>query len=159
MQTEEFDRSLFDSAEEAAQASAMLDAGRGYQSAHQPVGTHQAEITEAVLERSQSSGRLQIHYELTILVGPHKDTVIYKYDGLDTDVGTNITMQDLSRLGVDTAKVTIATLPAILITLKGKKVTIKAKQNKQYYNVNFVKILTTPVSASGTANLPAKKKF
>ena len=162
MVDETVDTSLFTDAAEAKAAEDIFSSGKEYKQKHQPVGTFQVEITEAVLERSQSSNRLQIHYELVVLVGPSKDIVLSKYDGLEQEVSANIALQDLARVGVKTTNLNLKTLPAALVALKGRKATVTAKQNGDFYNVNFRKLLTGPqgapsTEATATKGAPGKK--
>ena len=60
----------------------------------------------------------------------------------------------LRNLGVDTKVVTPKTLPAVLVTLKGKQITIQTKQNKEFFNIYFRK----PASKPKQTSRPGTKK-
>ena len=124
---------------------------------NQPIGTFQATITNATLGRSQTSDRLQIHWELTILGGESKDVVLHKYDGLETPEQTAMTQRGLKNLGIEAAKYKLAQLPALLVSLKGKKITVLTRQNGEYYNIYFkrpVKAVTPGAAGSRPAGVP-----
>lgn len=108
-----------------------------------PKGKFQARIDAAELGRSTSSNRLQIHYTLTILNGPSANITLHKYDGLATPQQTAMTTQQLSRLGVVLEGLTLQKLPAVLVDLVGQTVAIMCKQNKQFHNIYFQKLLTS----------------
>ena len=153
MVQEKFDSELFEDAAEQKEVEELFNTA--VKAPPGPVGTFQVDITDAILERSQSSNRIQIHYELVILVGPHKDTILHKYDGLDKDVSVRIAGQELRRLGINLQSLTFATLPAHLVKLKGQRATITAKQKGDFYNINFVKLLLTVPGVSGSVSGPA----
>lgn len=135
------DESLFGSAEEQTSAEQAWNDGGSLAAQANPVGTFVAVIDEATLGRSQSSNRLQITYKLRIIGGPSNDAKIGKYDGLETPAQAKITRQQLERLGINTKALTLAQLPAVLLDLTGKTVQINAKQNGQFYNIFFQKLL------------------
>jgi len=156
MVKERFDKSLFGAASEAAKAEDVWQ--QGIEGLNQPVGTFQVDIVTAVLERSQSSDRLQIHYELVVLAGANKDLKFDKYDGLETPDQTRISQAQLSALGVNVKKTSINALPAILLDLTHKKATIKTKQNGAFFNIYFQKLITgMPSSVPGTRTTPRRK--
>jgi hypothetical protein len=154
-----FDSELF--ADVAAQQSAASnwDAGKKIQPKNQPQGTFQAEITAAELGRSASSDRLQIHYEMVILLGPSKDTIIHKYDGLETPEQVNMTQRQLTRLGADISKMNLEELPAVLLELEHQKVVIRCKQNKEFYNIFFQKVVGAQIGdrSSDSPTPPARR--
>jgi hypothetical protein len=137
------DDALFPSAEDFNEAEGIWNGGQEEAAKGNPQGTFQFEITVAELTRAASSDRLQIHYRLRILSpGQYHDIEVNKYDGLGSQAQAAITQRQLQRLGIDTTKVTLKTLPAHLVDLVGLKVVATAKQNGEFYNINFVKPLT-----------------
>ena len=142
---ESYDAELFQDAQEAQAAETLWNSTKAGVRPDQPIGNFQVELTSAVLGPSQSSGRLQIAYEMVILVGEHKDKVIRKYDGLDKPETISITKQQLKRIGVDSDKVSLSQLPAVLLSLKGSKLAVQCKLNKttqgEFYNIYFNKVI------------------
>ena len=160
MPKETFDAALFVDAEAAKEAAGVLQAGIEQEARGNPVGTFQVAIDSATLANSQGSGRLQITYQLRVLVGEFKDETLTKYDGLGTEGQAKITVSQLKRLGVDTGKLTMQTLPAVLLSLKDKQVVVAAKQNGEFYNINFQKVITAPINVKpSTGSAPAGQKF
>lgn len=156
--TESFDKDLFVDAQEAADVEQLWAEGRDVQREDQPVGTFQVEVTDAVLERSQSSDRRQIHYEMVILAGQHKDVILNKYDGLETPQQISITQSQLGQLGVDITAISFADIPATLLTLMHTKIVVRARQNGQYYNIYFQRPLTPMPKTKGVGKKrPAAK--
>lgn len=137
---EGLDNDLFPNADDLASAEAIWGEGSEADEKSRPVGSMQAEITEATMGRS-SSDKLQIHYKLLVLTGPGKDETLNKYDGLDTPERARITQNQLRRLGVDTKKINIKMLPSVLMDLQGKKIVINCKQNGDFYNIYFTKLV------------------
>lgn len=151
MPDESFDPML---KEDLAAAQEAWGAGFTHKRDDQPAGQFQAEITAAVFGRSQSSNRLQIAYELTILGGEHAGKVVKKYDGLETATQASITQSQLKQLGVNVKELTLDKLPALLLTLLSKRITIKCKHNGDFYNVYFLKPIVDTRVAGATAGSP-----
>lgn len=156
MAESQVDDALFPSKDDAAAAEAAWSGGAEALANGSPVGNLTLEITDAELMRSASSSRLQIHYELTILAGVAAGVVLHKYDGLDKPETAKISQSQLKRLGIDTSKVSLKTLPAVLLNLKGKKISANAKQNGEFYNIYFTKVLTD--SLDGAPSTPGAAK-
>ena len=162
MVDESFDPTLQD---DLAAAQEAWGAGFTHKRDDQPAGQFQAEITSAIFGRSQNSNRLQIAYELTIIGGEHAGTVVKKYDGLETPQQASITQGQLKQLGVDVKTLTLDKLPALLLSLLGKRITMKCKHNGDFYNVFFLKPIvstgvtggTAPAGGTTVANAPAAK--
>ncbi len=146
---ETYDDSLFPDAKSASEAASMWEDGKNQPQKLNPVGTFQVEIVTAEMGRSQSSERLQIHYELEILVGEHKGKKLHKYDGLGSPEQTDITQKQMKRVGIDSAKLKFEQLPAALLTLKGKRAVVQTKYNQDFYNIYFQKLITTAVTPGG----------
>lgn len=144
---QEVDESLFPNDEDFKEAQGIWGEGQEQADKAKPTGPFQASIENAVLERSSSGERLQIHYELKILTpGKFADEVLHKYDGLGSPQQASISQNQLRRLGVDTKKVNLKTLPAHLLNLKGKKCVINCRQKGEYHNIFFTKLLSnTPM--------------
>jgi hypothetical protein len=138
---EGFDPSIFPDTQSQQAAGNVWDAAKKRQPKFQPVGTFQVEITGATLERAQSSGRLQLHYELVVLAGESKDVILHKRDGLETDEQTSIAQSGLKRLGIPVAKINFDALPAHLMQLRGKHAVVQCKQNGEFYNIYFQKLM------------------
>ena len=155
---EEFDTNLFDSAEEAKEMNDLFD--KGVNAPQGPVGTFQVEIKDAILGKSQSSGRLQIEWKLEVAAGPNKGTKLPKYDGLNNETSIRITGQGLKKLGIDISKLSLKNLPPKLDALIGKKASVKAAQKGEFYNIHFLKLLIAPggKGAAGAADGTGGKK-
>lgn len=158
---EQFNPTLFTSEEEFKNAQDLFASAKKQHLEGNPVGTFQARIESAELAKSTSSGRLQIVYALKIVAGPNADKTVPKYDGLSSPEQAKIAMDSLKRLGINTEKLTLDTLPATLLTIKDMLVSIQCKQNGQYYNVNFLKPIrqTDPGTTQPKATATSKKKF
>ena len=146
----DFDPSLFPDSESAKDFDSIM--AQGKKESENPQGSFIAEILQAELQRSSSSDRLQIFYELKILNGEYKDRCIRKYDGLGTAQQAGITQTQLKRLGVNMANMTREKLPATLLELIGRKVKIKAKETGQYYNIHFTSLVTGESGSSSSKN-------
>lgn len=144
------DESLFPTAESFGEFETVFKEGQ--EELKNPIGVFQGRIVSATFGRSASSNRPQITYKLEILVGKYKDREVMKYDGLGTPQQAKIALQSLNRLGVDAAKLTPKTLPAVLLTLAGIYLTFEAKQNGDFYNVYFQKKLDKETMDLALAN-------
>lgn len=153
------DKSLFPSQDDFANAQNAWNAGGELSSLEEPVGTHQGCIRKATLGRSQSSSRLQISYEIEVMLGESKGVKLRKYDGLETPMQVKITQSQLARLGIKVDS--IEKLPAALLTLIDKPIVFSAKKNGQYYNINFQRLIVAdgenPTGFSTVANSGAAK--
>jgi hypothetical protein len=162
---EEFDPSLFPSATDMNSANDIWNQGTKDAENDNPVGNMQGIIRKASLGRSAASDRLQISYEIEVLVGPSAGKKLRKYDGLETAQQAKITQQQLARVGIKVEG--IQKLPAALLTLIDKPIVFSAKKNGQYYNIYFQRLLTaapeggatTPFAAAAATKAPAAKKF
>lgn len=154
MPDESFDESLFPAEGDKKAADEAWDAGKEETARGNPIGNFNAEIKSAVLGRSKSSDRLQISYELVIAAGEFRGVTIRKYDGLGSPQQTSITQNGLKKLGVDINTVTMKTLPAVLVDLEGKFVAITTKQNGDFYNIYFQRIITTPTGVGNDVGSP-----
>jgi hypothetical protein len=110
----------------------------------EPLGTFRVQIEKATVGRSNSSGRLQIHYELTVC-GEHESAgiTLHKYDGLGTPQQASITQRQLAALGVNTGQVNGKQLPGVLLALQGSVVEVMARKNGDFYNIYFQKVINT----------------
>jgi hypothetical protein len=134
----ELDRDLFPDTQAFQSAQEAWEGGT--KEAQDPIGTFTGTILSAALGRAQSSGRLQISYEIEITTpGEYTGRKLRKYAGLETPQQAKMTQQELKRLGINAAGLTIATLPAALLGLIGVSIVFAGKQNGQYYNLNFQK--------------------
>jgi hypothetical protein len=135
--------------------SEVWQQGVDYAANSQPVGTFVARITDAVLGRAASSGRLQITYKLTIEGGDKNGIELVKYDGLGSAQQASITQGQLTRLGIDPSKVNEQTLPVQLLALKGKLVVISTKKNGSFFNIFFQKLAGDSTQVTGAPSAPA----
>ena len=142
----EYDETLFPTVEEREEALTAWDEGKEEAERGNPIGTFQARIAVAELGRSSSSNRLQIHYELEILVGEHQGIIIHKYDGLATAKQSSITQQQLKRLGVDISGLTLELLPAQLLELVDVQIVLATRQNEEFYNIYFQRRMSPGVA-------------
>ncbi len=165
---EGLDESLFPDAAEFEAAEQLWGEGVEEATKSRPLGTFPAEIVDAVMERSSSSGNLQIHYELKILSGQYAGVVLQKYDGLNTPQRAAITQGQLKRVGIDPKKTSLRTLPASLLQLKAKKVVLLCREKNDFYNILFQKLVEGSVTQSpavsktaapAKAGVAGKKRF
>ena len=153
---EGFDDTLFPTHEDYAAAQAAWAGGAEEAAKANPIGTFHAKIEEAILGRSASSDRLQIHYALLIVGGDSDDVTIHKYDGLETVQQIAISQQQLKRLGVPADTIKLPDLPAHLMQLHGQMVVLSTRQNQQYYNIYFQRLLGETLDGeAGEATPPA----
>lgn len=141
----DLDPSLLPGGDESSDEQLVWNAGKEQSQKANPVGKFQVTISKAQLGRSNSSNRLQIHYELEVLTGDAAGQVIHKYDGLGTAKQASITQQQLTRIGVDVAAIGMSELPAVLTDLVGRVIEVSARQNGDFYNVYFNKAVDTDV--------------
>lgn len=151
MPNESVDPSLQMDAQQSAELDAIFQEGQTKAARKNPVGTFQFDIQDATFEQSKNSGRWQIHYELQILTGEYAGEVLNKYDGFGSGDQAQISLSQLKVLGVDTTRLTHAQLPAVLLKVKGKQVVGRAKQNGEFYNINFQKLITAPLARPAPA--------
>jgi hypothetical protein len=138
---------------EPNEADSVWEAGKSEAKKTNPVGQFQVKIEKAELGRSNSSGRLQIHYELAVVTGDAAGSTLHKYDGLGTAKQASITQQQLTRIGVDLEGVNMSKLPAVLADIVGRVVAVQARQNGDFYNIYFNRAVDTAVGSDGA---PAK---
>lgn len=154
MESNEVDDSLFPNEADAKEADSIWDAGREEAAKGQPEGSFQCKITKAELGRSNSSGRMQIHYELEVLTGNSAGAKLQKYDGLGTPKQASMTQQQLTRIGVDLAGIGMSKLPAVLSTLIDRVIAVTGKKNGDFYNIYFNKAVDTAVGSDAPDSSP-----
>jgi len=66
-----------------------------------PNGRYPCKVVGMVLNKSQSSDRLQCSWDCVVLEGDHRARHIFKHDGLDTEDGVSFFKGTLGRLGYD----------------------------------------------------------
>jgi len=64
-------------------------------------GRYSCKVVGMVLNRSQSSGRLQCSWDCVVLEGEYRARHIFKHDGLDTENGVSFFKGTLGRLGYE----------------------------------------------------------
>ncbi|MCK9520147.1 MAG: hypothetical protein M0R74_14150 [Dehalococcoidia bacterium] len=159
MPEESFDSTLFADQAERDELGAIFNAGKKNALEGKPEGTFQAIIEKADVGKATSSGRLQIEYNLKLVTGPAKDTVLQKYDGLQSEKSVEIAMSQLERLGVDLKKLTPDNLRATVKLLEGQMVQINCKQNGEFYNIYFQKVIKKVQPGTTAPGGSAPKKF
>ncbi len=87
---------------------------------------YKMEVTSAELTESQSSGRLQVCWEYTVLEGESKGETIRDYDGMESEDNLFFIQRKLERLGFD-APEDPAEIEGILNKVGKKKPKIKAR--------------------------------
>lgn len=125
-----------------------------------PEGTFRVVIVKAAVGRSNSSGRLQIHYELEVASGHEAEgQKLNKYDGLSSAKQASMAYGQLSSLGVNPKTINAKTLPGILLSLQGRMIEVMGKQNPPFYNIYFQKMVDSeadgiPASSGDHATPP-----
>jgi hypothetical protein len=162
MPTEAYDPLLFSSEEEFKEAQAIFGEAHKDHLEGNPIGTYQVLLEDVVWGKSQSSDKWQITWTLKIVGGKIDGKTLMKYSGFGSPQQAKMSMDELKKLGVDTAKLSLNIMPAICLSLKGKMASVKTQQNKEFYNIYFLKLIrqvnpktTQPAGQSGKA--PAGK--
>ncbi len=108
-----------------------------------PDGDYICRLQSATLTESKSSGRPQIAWAYTILVGDLVGEIARDYDGLDKEDSLLWLARKLRKYGYDPANVNFVELPAILEELTAEKplIKIKAKTKGEYTNLLLEKVL------------------
>lgn len=153
---ESFDPTLFENQDAFQEAASFFNKGQEEAIKGRPEGTFQAIIQKADVGRA-SSGRLQCEYALELMSGASKGSVLMKYDGLQSEKTVEIALGQLSRLGVDIKKVNLNNLRATVKSLENLLVQIMCKQNGEFYNIYFQKVLKKV--QPGTTSPGANAKF
>ncbi len=146
---DEVDNTLFPDPSAAAEADAIWQAGADENEKGKPQGAYNVTVVKAELGKSNSSGRLQIHYELKVETGDSAGITLHKYDGLGTAKQAAITQQQLARVGIDMRGMTMQKLPAVLASLVGSTIGVTGKTNGDFYNIYFNKAVDTAVGSDG----------
>ncbi|GAG07883.1 unnamed protein product, partial [marine sediment metagenome] len=79
-----------------------------------PDGMYEAQLIAAQVAESQSSGRLQINWEFTVMEGEQEGNAIRDYQGIETEDAQVFMCRRLERLGVDTESFDMDELQDIL---------------------------------------------
>lgn len=112
-----------------------------------PDGRYQVEISEARVEHSKGSGRLQFTMVMRIIAPVEfSNRVTTKCTGLGTDIGLSIVKGDLDRMGIKLDKVSGLTqvTPMLLgCFLEIALVSKKADNGETYQNTYINKVLDT----------------
>lgn len=159
MPEETYDEGLFPSKEAFKDAQDAWGEGTKENDKSAPIGVFNAVVTEAELGRASSSDKLQIKYVLEILAGESKGVKLFKFDGLSTAQQVAIAQSQLNRLGIKTSGLAIDKLPAILLSLVDKNISIKCQQNGDFHNTYFQKMLGDTVGGADKGGKSEKKKF
>lgn len=114
---------------------------RGDQFGDIPDGTYQVKITKATINKSQSSKRLQISWEFTIISGDLKNRKKFAHDGLETKENMDYVKTRLARLGVDVEGTKLGDMPEILESVIGKTCEIKVKTRGDFQNAYVQKLI------------------
>lgn len=109
-------------------------------------GRYLTVITEAEVNNSQASGRLQLMLEFKIQEGELEGKTTRTYIGLDSEIGVQICVNTLNRLGLEVEDP--SDLEKEIGSLKGKIVKIRLKTKGEYQNVMVEKVIGEDISGS-----------
>ena len=106
-----------------------------------PDGVYKARITNAELGESQSSGRMQVAWEATIVEGEQKGDVVRDYDGLETEKNLFYLQQKLGRLKQEVPD-DISEIEEVLNAITKEKplvrIRVRTKDDYQHFQINRV---------------------
>lgn len=105
-----------------------------------PAGNYQVKIDSATINRSKSSGRLQVSWVLTVVSGDHRGRKLFKHDGIEDDGQRGWFKAALAKLGVEFPE-SAKDLPDTLGELEGSYAQVSVKHKDEYVNVYFTKAL------------------
>lgn len=105
-----------------------------------PDGRYQVIITGTGIERSKTSGRLQLRWEFTVVGGPHKNRRVWNYHGLDHADSLPYLKRDLAAAGLELGR--LSDLPRRLTELDGVMLEVQLKTRGEYQNVYINKRLS-----------------
>lgn len=102
-------------------------------------GRYMASITDADVDESKSSNRLQVMLEFTIQDGEFDKKTKRSYYGLDTEIGIQIVINTLLKLGIEIEDPT--NLEDDIKQVIGKLCKIQLKTKGEFQNVYILKVL------------------
>lgn len=107
-----------------------------------PDGKYIARLTKGEIGESQSSGRAQIAWGYTILVGEQQGELIRDYDGLEKEDAFLWIARKLARFGYDPEQVKLSRLPSVLEELveKGPICRVQLRTKKDFQNAIILKV-------------------
>jgi hypothetical protein len=152
MGDEDINNDLFPNEADAGEAESLWKGGQDQAERGKPEGKFQVRIKKAALGRSNSSGRMQIHYQLEVVSGDSIGIMLNKYDGMGAVKQVAMTQEQLRRLGVDVKSLSIQQLPAALTTLIDRVVNVTGKVNGDFHNIYFNSMVDTEVGADGSSS-------
>lgn len=108
-----------------------------------PDGKYDVKIIDARLERSKNTDRLQVVHVLQVINGAkkkHKDRIINRYAGIDTESNLGYLKADFKKLEVRVPK-NILKLTAVLEETIGLECEITIKTKGEWQNIYFNNLL------------------
>lgn len=105
-----------------------------------PDGRYQFKIKEARVNNSDSSGRLQVSWDLEVINGEFAGRHVFEHDGLETDQNRDFFRTKLARIGLEWPE-NPADLPTVLEEALETYVEARVKTKGEFQNVRFVKAL------------------
>lgn len=124
-------------------SSAREQAEEGGDFGSLPAGKYICRLVGAELGQSESSGRMQIHWQHKVVKGEELGTVQHSWDGVDTPESLVWLARKLSRLGVEMGDDTLDNLEDTLSEIVAAEplVRITVKENGEFTNVYLDKLL------------------
>ncbi len=114
-----------------------------------PDNRYQTKVTKVEIAKSQSSGRLQIAWEFTIMTGEFKNRKKWAYDGLETKENFDYVKTRLARLGINVKKKKIQDLPELLEACVGLTCEVQVKTRGDFQNVYVNKLIDIDAEGDG----------
>ncbi len=106
-----------------------------------PDDNYGVRINSAVLEESKSSGRLQIHWDMTVIdEGDFENVSVHKYDGIDTEENLPYVQGALEALELDIPD-DLADIGETLEAAAGLEVDITVATKDEFTNIYFNELL------------------
>ena len=115
-----------------------------------PDDKYQSKVSGARIVKSQSSGRMQIAWEFTIISGEYKNRKKWAYDGIETKENLDYVKTRLARLKLNIPK-KIKDLPEVLEAAIGLTCEIQVKTRGDFQNVYVNKLIDVDDADTGNA--------
>jgi len=104
-------------------------------------GRYLTVVTDAEVNESKGSGRLQIFIEFKVQEGEFEKKKKRMYVGLDSEMGVQIAVNTLNRLGVDIEDPSDLEEGIKAVIGKVVKIQLKASKNGEFQNVSIIKVV------------------
>jgi len=106
-----------------------------------PDGVYQVRINQATINHSQSSGRLQVSWDVSIVNGEFVNRKLFDHHGIDNAQSIGYFKGTLSKLGYDSEEFDPTSLDETLEELVGTYAEVRQRTKGDYTNVYFNKAL------------------